>query len=225
MKETIASIMARLREAEPAEVQAMPSIFKGDYVPTVCKTEESRQAFLTKFSSKAKQLATFGKHLVLKSVKDGQRICFYAEADNDIHYFMRLNPLKVTIEIGIENFDLLPTSGVYQGSVWRNKLTIVPYGGRDLARTVFWKLQKPNRTLWSDISQSEDGMLFWHRRISEALELGLTVLAINFSPKSDEHAHVVKVLKITELDDALSYWTKETSDSSDIGLYWRFAII
>lgn len=200
-------------------------VFNRACVPSICATKESRQAFLSEYGSQARLLELYGKDkLPLYEVTLGTNLCFYAKSHEDIQYLMCMNPLNISLESGISHADMLPRSDVYQGDVFRN-LNLIPYGGYDLASTIFWRIQKPGRIVWSDMTQSQDGDIFWRRRIVEAIERGGSVLAVNFSPVGDAKAHVFKIVPMSTLMDLRPFFNSATASSADLGKFWRLVFV
>ena len=200
---------------------SMPSVFEGEYVPTVCKTLESRRHWLSENLPKSVVAYVYNNKYDVRAVREASAITFFYTEDDDIHYFMRLQRLKIAE--GAPPF--LKKYGVYQGSVWRSENLDALVSDKTLPETVFWQLQKHNRIIWSDISQSKDGMRFWHKRITEAVnENKAKVYAVEFSAEG-KTAKIVDHKRCLSLRDALPYWTDETPDGTDIGCRWRFALI
>lgn len=149
------------------------------------------------FSPRAKTLRTYagGK---AKLLEVGQKIvlCDYENKKMDYYVqyeFGKIKGLKCVTQIVIWVTDISP---------------YVNQGGLRLTQEVFFDYIVPKaRCVAADTLQSPDGMKFWLRRISDALNMGFHIYA--YFKDKDKMYRIAKFSDISKLRDQI--WTTETA--------------
>jgi hypothetical protein len=202
-----------------------PSIFKNDSAPQIGATKETRQRFLAASRSHSNLVELYGKKgLPLYVMKKNKSIYFYAEAKDDLQYFAQLTTLLFDVESGIEHEHLMPTFSLYHCCVYRS-LDLIVCGGYDLAPTTFWRIQKPMGAIMVDMMLDQDNLIFWQRRLSEAIENRIRVLAVCFSVTTDTHIHVIEIIPIVDGKDFRPCFAEPPRKDSDGVYQWCCMIV
>lgn len=148
------------------------------------KTNE--ELFLkTSRSSRIKTLQSWERedyHLV----EDGQKVLLLDVKNLRVRYF-------VQYELG--SFRGVKT--VTQIALWANEDTPLPsVGGESTIKWTFFRYLLPKTgTMAADSTQTRDGMVFWKRRISEAMDRGLRTLVV-----IRDQGKVIEVASMQDLD-------------------------
>ena len=196
-----------------------PHVIDGPYLPNHLKDVDARRALLAEIKQdfKVSKLvkAVSDNIVVFDGLHKGSRVIFaYNTKSNDIAYWVKLQPLKPTWSVKAPKG--LKGEFLYQSSVWRSSDPDEYLGlGADFAANIFNKLgEKYN--MFSDDTQSELGKRFWLRRISQALEAGRRVWALEF-----DKTRIVSVEEIKLNMTINKYWSHGDDYS---GHWWRILI-
>jgi hypothetical protein len=191
---------------------SMPAVLAGTYLPDWAKDDASNKAYLAQMqASNPREYTSFGKHtLYVVKLTNGNFQYYVTDLTDDplIQYSVLVEEIRTR---GLKAFSTLS-----QVSLWRN---IDYLGLPQFAPHVFWSVLFPKyKNILSDSVQSKDGKRFWLSRMSEALENGYYVYALQM----DNKHFVSKIFPILSVDDSSIYYSDEPDST---GKKYRLFIV